>query len=499
MKSFGVRASVAFIVAAALVLGGAATSASAAPQDDVVSLTNQQRYSAGLPALTRDATLDAAAQEWAQNMSNTRNMEHSSNAWRAARIPAGWYTNGENIAYGYGSAGSVMTGWMNSPGHKENILRSNFTHIGVGYVASGNYWVQIFAGYDKAKAPKRPPVGNLEGGSISVASGQPVFSFGGWAFDPSSPTAQIPVHLYVTDPSDTTRGMAVNASENRPDIAAVYPNAGAAHGFSASVPVTRAGDYRVCGYALGTSGINTYLGCRIVGWGPGKPFGSVDVRSITLQNGTPTLSVSGWAMDDSLRSVSTQVHIYVTDPSDKTTGIAVDANAARSDIASVFPGAGPAHGFSYTSAASLPGIYRACVYAIGASAFGSTNKPLGCKEFSLGSSAPIGNFEAASNVRPGVIAMSGWSFDRGLPSLSTDVHLYVTGPDDVTKGSSVKADLGRWDIGNVYRQAGEMHGFAAEAAAPNPGVYRLCAYSISSPLLRAAHASLGCRYVTVPR
>ena len=74
-------------------------------------------------------------------------MEHSTNEWRAARIPAGWVTNGENIAYGYSSAASVMTGWMNSEGHKENILRAGFTHMGVGYVPSGNYWVQVFAGY----------------------------------------------------------------------------------------------------------------------------------------------------------------------------------------------------------------------------------------------------------------------------------------------------------------------------------------------------------------
>ena len=40
----------------------------------------------------------------------------------------------------------VVQAWMDSPGHRENIMNSSFTHIGVGYVASGNYWTQMFIG-----------------------------------------------------------------------------------------------------------------------------------------------------------------------------------------------------------------------------------------------------------------------------------------------------------------------------------------------------------------
>src|SRR5690625_7436477 len=46
---------------------------------------------------------------------------------------------GENIARGQGSAEQVVDGWMNSSGHRANIMSSDFTHIGVGYVESGNY------------------------------------------------------------------------------------------------------------------------------------------------------------------------------------------------------------------------------------------------------------------------------------------------------------------------------------------------------------------------
>ena len=55
-------------------------------------------------------------------------------------------TAGENIAMGYSSAQKVMQGWMNSSGHRANILNPSFTQIGVGYVADGHYWTQQFIG-----------------------------------------------------------------------------------------------------------------------------------------------------------------------------------------------------------------------------------------------------------------------------------------------------------------------------------------------------------------
>lgn len=51
---------------------------------------------------------------------------------------------GENIAKGQTSAKQVVQAWMDSPGHRANILNANYTHIGVGYVESGHYWTQMF-------------------------------------------------------------------------------------------------------------------------------------------------------------------------------------------------------------------------------------------------------------------------------------------------------------------------------------------------------------------
>ena len=61
----------------------------------------------------------------------------------------GYTYAGENIAAGQTSASAVMKSWMNSPGHKANILNGNYTHIGVGYVQGGTYsryWTQQFIG-----------------------------------------------------------------------------------------------------------------------------------------------------------------------------------------------------------------------------------------------------------------------------------------------------------------------------------------------------------------
>lgn len=152
----------------AVVLGAAPPAAQAATSaDGVHSIVNAHRSYVGLPTLRRDPVLDSVAQEWANSMASQGAMVHSTNQWRAQRMPAGWQSNGENIAYGYGSPEEVMTAWMASPGHRANILRSTFTRMGVGYVANGNFWVQIFGGYPDQTVPSLSPA------PVPVVSGTP--------------------------------------------------------------------------------------------------------------------------------------------------------------------------------------------------------------------------------------------------------------------------------------------------------------------------------------
>lgn len=116
----------------------------------VVNLVNQERAKAGLSPVTADASIEAAAlvraKETEKSFSHTR---PDGSSFSTALVQQGvrFYGAGENIAWGQKTPEQVMNGWMNSEGHRANILNAKFTKIGVGYYqnASGtNYWTQLF-------------------------------------------------------------------------------------------------------------------------------------------------------------------------------------------------------------------------------------------------------------------------------------------------------------------------------------------------------------------
>ncbi|MGW4567522.1 CAP domain-containing protein [Streptomyces sp. NPDC004561] len=121
---------------------------------EVAALTNAERGRAGLPPLAVDAPLTAAAQAHCADMVARDFYAHTSpdgaEPWdRAAAAGSARRTIGENIACGQRSPAAVVTGWMNSPGHRANILAREFTHIGVGFTGggrAGTYWAQLFGG-----------------------------------------------------------------------------------------------------------------------------------------------------------------------------------------------------------------------------------------------------------------------------------------------------------------------------------------------------------------
>lgn len=88
------------------------------------------------------------AQPYARRMASTGNFEHQQMSTLISTCPRfGWA--GENIAYGYPTAKSVMQAWMNSEGHRANLLKPQYTHVGLGLTKSANgtrYWVQDFGG-----------------------------------------------------------------------------------------------------------------------------------------------------------------------------------------------------------------------------------------------------------------------------------------------------------------------------------------------------------------
>ncbi len=126
------------------------TASDASQEAAVVRLVNEARAQNGLSALTVDAKLSAAARvragEIRQSFAHTR-PNGTSFSTAMTQAGASFRAAGENIAYGQKDANAVMNSWMNSSGHRANILGSQYGRIGVAAVNNGGtiYWVQLFA------------------------------------------------------------------------------------------------------------------------------------------------------------------------------------------------------------------------------------------------------------------------------------------------------------------------------------------------------------------
>jgi uncharacterized YkwD family protein len=117
----------------------------------VIDLTNEQRRKNGLPNLQPDTALSNVAQEKSNDMQAKNYFSHTSPTYGSPfdmmrDFGVSYNTAGENIAMGQRSAEEVVNAWMNSEGHRKNILSPNYTHIGVGHTSQGNYWTQMFIG-----------------------------------------------------------------------------------------------------------------------------------------------------------------------------------------------------------------------------------------------------------------------------------------------------------------------------------------------------------------
>lgn len=134
---------------------GSGTSASTGSQNsnaasEVVRLTNSARTQNGYAALTEDSALSKAAavraREIASSFSHTR-PSGSSFSSVLSENGVSYRRAGENIASGQKSASEVVNAWMNSSGHRANILNSSYSRIGTASVNDNGtlYWVQLFA------------------------------------------------------------------------------------------------------------------------------------------------------------------------------------------------------------------------------------------------------------------------------------------------------------------------------------------------------------------
>ncbi|MEM6837038.1 MAG: CAP domain-containing protein [Cyanobacteria bacterium P01_C01_bin.120] len=144
---------------------------------ELINLTNAYREQNGLPRLSLDLDLAEAAQSHSQNMASSDFFAHRDPAGQSPRdraTDAGYERGavGENIAAGQPTPQAVFNAWLNSPGHRANILSSTWNEIGVGYYYSANdpgtvryrtYWTQVFGRGDiessstNSAPPSAPP------------------------------------------------------------------------------------------------------------------------------------------------------------------------------------------------------------------------------------------------------------------------------------------------------------------------------------------------------
>lgn len=120
-------------------------------EQEVIRLVNEQRALYGLKALTENWELSRVARIKSQDMKTNRYFSHESPSYGTPfqmikAFGLSYRSAGENIAYGQRTPQEVVNAWMNSSGHRANILNSSYTVIGVGYEPSGNYWTQMFIG-----------------------------------------------------------------------------------------------------------------------------------------------------------------------------------------------------------------------------------------------------------------------------------------------------------------------------------------------------------------
>lgn len=182
-------------------------------EEQVLDLTNQERAKNGLSPLQANAELNYTAEKYAKDMSDGHFFSHTgpdgSQPWdreKAAGYEA--QVTGENIAVGQTTPQQVVQDWMNSPGHRANILRPQFKDLGVGF--NNNYWVQDFGSGDTN------PNSYIPSGSNSVASA----SNSTPTSTPTPVSATEPVSIPSATKSESTsnQGASPNSNQTMPSV-----------------------------------------------------------------------------------------------------------------------------------------------------------------------------------------------------------------------------------------------------------------------------------------
>jgi hypothetical protein len=294
------------------------------------------------------------------------------------------------------------------------------------------------------------PVGTLD----AIVRVPGALRLSGWTID-SDTTDPTDVHGYIDQ-----SGVAVVASQPRPDLAASYPLFGTDHGYTVEVPVAP-GRHDVCSYGINAAadGGTSVLACRSVQVSS-DPVGRLDA----ISGGPGQITLSGWSLDPDTVA-PTDIHVYVD-------GVGTNlgpAAADRGDIAAAYPGWGSAHGFTTTLPVSRGGDHQVCTYAINLS-YGS-NVLLGCTTVRTPTGSPVGVAEVIQRIGTQV-RVAGWAIDPDTAS-PVDIHVYVGG-----QGTNLgPADADRPDLAPYFPGYGTNHGFDRLVSIPTAPT-QACVYAI---------------------
>jgi hypothetical protein len=189
--------------------------------------TNNQRSGNGLGGLAVNQLLDNAAQAKANDMAARNYWSHDTpdgqSPWTFFTAAGYEYqTAGENLAYGFDTSLNTVTAWMNSPGHRANILNTTYTEIGFGIANSPNY---------QGTGPETIVVAEY-GSPLQVAGAQSVPA----ASTPTAPSAATPAPSAAT-PAPTTPSDSTPTTNNQPEANATPAPANAAS--AAKTPVAK--------------------------------------------------------------------------------------------------------------------------------------------------------------------------------------------------------------------------------------------------------------------
>jgi hypothetical protein len=294
------------------------------------------------------------------------------------------------------------------------------------------------------------PIGALES-AAQVPTGVQV---SGYALDLNT-TSPISVWAFL-DGKFLTRTV---ASTSRPDLAAKYPGAGTAHGFSLLLTPS-AGSHQICLWAINVGpGSNVLFGCRTV-IVQNNPIGRVE-SAVQLPTG---VQVTGWALDLNSTSPVT-VNLTV----DGHPASSVSAADARPDLAAAYPNVGVNHGFSPTLAVPA-GNHRICASATNLGPGANSN--LNCIGVTVRNN-PLGMLDTAKQV-PGGLQLHGWALDLNTVS-PVSVFLYLDGRYLARSSAAVA----RPDLASHYPTVGGNHGYDLMVPA-GPGRHTVCAYAINA-------------------